>query len=106
LRTGLLLEAIKLSGVRALLSAGWSKIGGSDIPENVFLLGESSVTQTISYCTFASLELMARLRSLYPGDCPHDWLFADGRVSAVVIHGGAGTTAIALKNGLPVVVGK
>lgn len=38
------------------------------------------------------------------GNVPHDWLFADGRVSAVCHHGGAGTTAIGLKNGVPTIV--
>ena len=38
------------------------------------------------------------------GNIPHDWLFADGRVSAVCHHGGAGTTAIGLSNGLPTIV--
>ncbi|KAJ3846924.1 glycosyltransferase family 1 protein [Lentinula lateritia] len=38
------------------------------------------------------------------GNIPHDWLFANGRVSAVVHHGGAGTTAIGLSKGLPTVV--
>ncbi|KIY46560.1 glycosyltransferase family 1 protein [Fistulina hepatica ATCC 64428] len=38
------------------------------------------------------------------GNVPHDWLFAEGRVSAVVHHGGAGTTAIGLFNGRPTVV--
>lgn len=41
---------------------------------------------------------------IYPGNIPHDWLFADGRVSAVCHHGGAGTTAIGLRNGLPTIV--
>jgi sterol 3beta-glucosyltransferase len=36
------------------------------------------------------------------GNVPHDWLFE--RVSAVVHHGGAGTTAIGLKKGCPTVV--
>ncbi|KAG9660682.1 sterol glucosyltransferase, partial [Aureobasidium melanogenum] len=38
----------------------------------------------------------------YIGDCPHEWLFP--RVAAVVHHGGAGTTACALKNGRPTLV--
>ena len=38
------------------------------------------------------------------GNVPHDWLFAEGRVSAVCHHGGAGTTAIGLKNGVPTIV--
>jgi UDP:flavonoid glycosyltransferase YjiC (YdhE family) len=36
------------------------------------------------------------------GDCPHEWLF--GQVAAVVHHGGAGTTACGLKNGVPTIV--
>lgn len=35
-------------------------------------------------------------------ECPHEWLF--GQVSAVVHHGGAGTTACGLKNGVPTVI--
>lgn len=35
-------------------------------------------------------------------DCPHDWLFP--RMSAVIIHGGAGATAMALKSGRPTLV--
>ena len=36
------------------------------------------------------------------GNCPHDWLFK--QVSAVVHHGGAGTTAISLRLGKPTVI--
>ena len=38
------------------------------------------------------------------GNVPHDWLFDAERVSAVVHHGGAGTTAIGLAKGRPTVV--
>ena len=38
------------------------------------------------------------------GNIPHDWLFDKERVSAVVHHGGAGTTAIGLAKGRPTVV--
>ncbi|CAG2010349.1 unnamed protein product [Fusarium graminearum] len=38
----------------------------------------------------------------YIDDCPHDWLFQ--YVSAVVHHGGAGTTAVGLLNAQPTVV--
>ncbi|KAJ9125420.1 hypothetical protein QFC22_000381 [Naganishia vaughanmartiniae] len=69
-------EATRLAGVRALVSAGWSNLGGTDVPEHVHLLGP----------------------------IPHEWLFASNRVAAVVHHGGAGTTAIGLRNGLPTVV--
>jgi UDP:flavonoid glycosyltransferase YjiC (YdhE family) len=36
------------------------------------------------------------------GDAPHEWLFP--RVSAVIHHGGAGTTAAALRAGVPSVI--
>lgn len=35
-------------------------------------------------------------------DCPHGWLFP--RMSAVLVHGGAGATAMALKTGRPTLV--
>ena len=60
--------------MRALVSKGWSSIGGNDVPDNVFLLG----------------------------NVPHDWLFP--RCSAVVHHGGAGTTAIGIALGKPTVI--
>lgn len=72
--TELILEAVKKAGVRALVSKGWSNFGGSDVPDNVFLLG----------------------------NIPHDWLFQ--HISTVVHHGGAGTCAIGLALGLPTVI--
>ncbi|CEJ79832.1 hypothetical protein VHEMI00049 [[Torrubiella] hemipterigena] len=72
--TKLLFEAVKKAGVRAIISKGWSKVGGDDVPEDVYLIG----------------------------NCPHDWLFQ--RVSAVVHHGGAGTTAAGIAAGRPTVV--
>jgi UDP:flavonoid glycosyltransferase YjiC (YdhE family) len=72
--TLLLLEAVRLAGVRAIISAGWSGLGDLDLPPEIHLLAE----------------------------CPHDWIFA--RVSCVVHHGGAGTTAAAIAAGKPSVV--
>ncbi|KAI6863237.1 sterol glucosyltransferase [Hortaea werneckii] len=67
-----ILAAVEKAGVRAIVSRGWSNLGeGRDSDENVFWLG----------------------------DCPHEWLFQ--HVSAVVHHGGAGTTACGLLNGCP-----
>ena len=67
-------KAVKRAGVRALVSVGWGGLGGVEIPPDVFILD----------------------------NVPHDWLFE--KVSAVVHHGGAGTTAIGLKKGCPTVV--
>ncbi|KAE9401511.1 glycosyltransferase family 1 protein [Gymnopus androsaceus JB14] len=74
--TNTIFEATRQAGVRALVSAGWGGLGGVSVPPHIFILG----------------------------NIPHDWLFSQGRVSAVVHHGGAGTTAIGLSNGLPTVV--
>ena len=74
--TRLIFEAVKKSGVRALVSKGWGGLGSDDmdIPEGVFMLG----------------------------NVPHDWLFK--HVSCVVHHGGAGTTAAGIATGKPTVV--
>ena len=73
--TSLIFEAVKKSGVRALVSKGWGGLGDeNNTPDNVYMLENT----------------------------PHDWLFP--RVSAVVHHGGAGTTAIGLKCGKPTII--
>jgi hypothetical protein len=72
--TTMIFNAVKRAGVRALVSKGWGGIGGEKPPECIMLLG----------------------------NCPHDWLFK--YVSAVVHHGGAGTTAIGIAMGKPTIV--
>lgn len=73
--TSLIFEAVAKAGVRALVSKGWGGLGDeSHTPDNVYMLENT----------------------------PHDWLFP--RVSAVVHHGGAGTTAIGLKCGKPTMI--
>lgn len=75
--TTIIFDAIKLAGVRALVSKGWGGIGGedgADIPDSVFMLDNT----------------------------PHDWLFS--QVAGVVHHGGAGTTAIGLYCGCPTMI--
>ncbi|KAF2201810.1 UDP-Glycosyltransferase/glycogen phosphorylase [Delitschia confertaspora ATCC 74209] len=73
--TKLIFEAVEMAGVRALVSEGWGGIGDRDnTPDNIYILDNT----------------------------PHDWLFP--RVSAVVHHGGAGTTAMGLKCGKPTMI--
>jgi hypothetical protein len=73
--TKLIFEAIKMAGVRALVSKGWGGFGSNaDCPDNVFMLENT----------------------------PHDWLFP--RCKAVVHHGGAGTCAIGLKCAKPTMI--
>ncbi|KAH8423773.1 putative sterol glucosyltransferase [Aspergillus melleus] len=71
--TQILEQTVRSLGVRAIISRGWSKLGGSS-SHDIF----------------------------YLGDCPHEWLFQ--HVSAVVHHGGAGTTACGLRFGKPTVI--
>jgi UDP:flavonoid glycosyltransferase YjiC (YdhE family) len=72
--THMIFEAVKLAGVRALVSKGWGGLGDDNTPDNIYMLENT----------------------------PHDWLFP--KVRACVIHGGAGTTAIALKCGKPTMI--
>lgn len=73
--TATILEAVRTTGVRAIISRGWSKLGE---------------------------EISSNPNVLYLGDCPHEWLFK--HVAAVVHHGGAGTTACGLLNGKPTTI--
>ncbi|TPX17811.1 uncharacterized protein E0L32_002912 [Thyridium curvatum] len=72
--TAMIFQAVKLAGVRAIVSKGWGGIGSGEVPKDVFLID----------------------------NVPHDWLFQ--HVSAVVHHGGAGTTAAGIAAGRPTVV--
>jgi sterol 3beta-glucosyltransferase len=70
----LILQAVAKSGQRAILLTGWKGLQVDTLPENVFVLDSA----------------------------PHEWLFS--QVSAVVHHGGAGTTAAGLRAGVPSIV--
>jgi UDP:flavonoid glycosyltransferase YjiC (YdhE family) len=67
--TKMIFDAVKIAGVRALVSKGWGGLGGDNTPDNIFMLENT----------------------------PHDWLFP--RVKAVVHHGGAGTAAAGMRCG-------
>ncbi|MEM5585727.1 glycosyltransferase [Roseibium sp. AS2] len=73
--TATVLEALRTTGRRAILSTGWGGLSSRDLPEN--LAG----------------------RVLLVEKAPHSWLFP--RCSAIVHHGGAGTTHEALRWGIP-----
>jgi sterol 3beta-glucosyltransferase len=74
--TRTVLQAVEMSGQRAILARGWGGI--TDIPSG--LDGKVLVID----------------------QAPHDWLFP--RVALAVHHGGAGTTAAAVRAGIPSVV--
>jgi len=70
----IVLDALKQSGQRGVIAAGWGELSQSDLPGEVFAV--ESV--------------------------PHDWLFP--RMAAVVHHGGAGTTGAGLRAGVPSII--
>jgi UDP:flavonoid glycosyltransferase YjiC (YdhE family) len=70
----IVMEALRQTGQRGILLAGWGGLGAADLPGSLFRVEAAS----------------------------HDWLFP--RMAAVIHHGGAGTTAAGLRAGVPNVV--
>ena len=70
----IVVEGVKRAGVRAILSTGWGAMERIDVPETIMVINGA----------------------------PFDSLFK--HVSAVVHHGGAGTTAAGLRAGLPTLI--
>lgn len=69
--TEIILEVLKRSGQRGILHSGWGGLGDVSLPRHAF---------KIEYA-------------------PYDWLFP--RMSMIFHHGGSGTTAYALRSGVP-----
>jgi sterol 3beta-glucosyltransferase len=67
----MVLQAIALTGQRAILQSGWGGLSKRNLPNTVFMVDSIS----------------------------HSWLFP--RMAAVIHHGGAGTTAAGLRAGIP-----
>ncbi len=72
--TAAVIDAVRQSGRRAIVASGWGGLRTEALPAG--LLAVDFV--------------------------PHDWLFP--RVAAAIHHGGAGTTAMALRSGVPSIV--
>ncbi|TQD72743.1 hypothetical protein C1H46_041711 [Malus baccata] len=73
--TDIILQALEITAQRGIINRGWGGLGNSVEPrDSVYLVD----------------------------NCPHDWLFK--RCSAVVHHGGAGTTAAGLKAACPTTI--
>lgn len=70
----IILESVKITGQRAILSAGWRNLNEINLPRNIIQVG----------------------------NVPHEWLFP--QVLAVSHHGGAGTTAAGVRSGVPSII--
>ena len=72
--TRIVIESLREAGVRGIISTGWGGLQAEALPETILQIDQA----------------------------PHAWLFP--RMAAVVHHGGAGTTAAALRAGKPSVI--
>jgi UDP:flavonoid glycosyltransferase YjiC (YdhE family) len=72
--TDMILQALALTNQRAVLLSGWGGLQKNNGPDSVFMIDS----------------------------IPHSWLFP--RMSAIIHHGGASTTAAGLRAGVPSVV--
>lgn len=68
------IKALTKAGLRGILATGWGGLEADDLPEHILKIDNA----------------------------PHEWLFP--RMSAIVHHGGAGTTAAALRAGRPMLI--
>ncbi|MBI9052131.1 MAG: glycosyltransferase family 1 protein [Anaerolineaceae bacterium] len=67
-------DALMKANMRGIIATGWGGLDAANLPDSIFKIEQA----------------------------PHSWLFP--RVSAVVHHGGAGTTAAGLRAGRPTVI--
>ena len=72
--TNIVLAALEKTNQRGIIATGWGGISNVDLPHNVFKINS----------------------------VPHDWLFP--KCTAVIHHGGAGTTGASLKAGVPTII--
>ncbi|KAG2179075.1 hypothetical protein INT43_001925, partial [Umbelopsis isabellina] len=98
--TKVISESVLKAGVRAIISKGWS----SRLQDKAHGLetNEASIQNRKTH------EESLQVQNDHPGSIfwvksvPHDWLFP--KMSGVVHHGGAGTTAAGLRAGVPTIV--
>lgn len=72
--TTTVIDALKLAKVRGIIATGWGGLHADDLPSTILKIDEAS----------------------------HDWLFP--QCSAVIHHGGAGSTAAGLRAGKPTII--
>ncbi|MDJ0573257.1 MAG: glycosyltransferase [Pleurocapsa sp. MO_192.B19] len=72
--TNIVVAALQQAKVRGIIATGWGGLDPHHLPKTIFKIDS----------------------------VPHDWLFP--RMSAVIHHGGAGTTAAGLRPGIPTIV--
>lgn len=69
-----IITALERTGQRGIIQRGWAQLGVKRLPDHIFLLDSA----------------------------PHEWLFP--RAKALIHHGGAGTTAMGIRAGVPATI--
>merc|ERR1719188_1681754 len=85
-------EALKGVGLRGVVARGWGSLGADTLRAEV----EADPQGCEGLLEFASANI------LFLDKAPHEWLLP--RCCCSVHHGGAGTTAAALRAGVPTIV--
>merc|ERR1719414_750528 len=83
----LAVRALARTGRRGVVLGGWAALDATK------LTGQSDSEALAAY---------AKEKVLFVRTAPHEWLFP--RCAAIVHHGGSGTTAAALRSGVPNVI--
>jgi len=85
--TFLAVRALQLAGLRGIVLGGWAGLKSEYLE-----------------CQLHSTELLAYAENnvLFVASAPHEWLFP--KCKAIVHHGGAGTTAAAMRSGVPAII--
>jgi len=85
--TCLAVRSLKSLGKRGVILGGWAKLNANHVK------GQKDEADLIAYIG---------QNVMFASSAPHEWLFP--RCSAIVHHGGSGTTAASLRSGVPTVV--
>ena len=86
----LAVRVLMVLGKRGVILSGWAKL-------SAHLLDESTAPDTNELRSYLANNIF-----IVESNAPHEWLFP--RCAAIVHHGGAGTTASALRSGIPSVI--
>lgn len=89
--TEIIMYSVREAGVRAVVSKGWSKLGAGYQDEDLIFIDDCPHGKLFEFHHHESRILIVV-----------EWLFQ--HVSAVIHHGGAGTTACGLRHGRPTAI--
>lgn len=100
--TRCVVEAVRQSGVSAILSKGWSERLAAKRDQRGASTGEVATSRDLNSGLGFDAEISSSDQIFRVESVPHDWLFP--LIDAACHHGGAGTIGASLRAGLPTIV--